>query len=107
MLATDRPDLVRDVILLAAGGKVPMAPEIAASLRTCSGPVDDWWQAGGKPVLILQPACDIAAVPENARDLARAIGDRAHLVEIPHAGHAALPEQPEAISEAVLAFLDR
>ena len=151
-LATDHPDLVRDVILVACGGLVPMAPEVHRSLLACfaldlpeaehlahvaraffaepsraavwrdgwhpevaalqgaatnATPVEDWWLAGGKDMLVLQPACDAVAPPENARRLAAALGARVRVVEIADAGHAALPEQPEAIARAVIAFLAR
>ncbi|MBP1715444.1 MAG: alpha/beta hydrolase, partial [Deltaproteobacteria bacterium] len=35
MLATQRPELVRAVVLLAAGGKAPMDPSIRDSLGKC------------------------------------------------------------------------
>jgi len=35
------------------------------------------------------------------------LGARARMVTIPDAGHALLPEQPAAVAEAVLAWLDR
>ena len=44
-------------------------------------------------------------VPENGRRYAAMHPDRVQLVEIDGAGHALLPERPEAISAAVLAFL--
>jgi pimeloyl-ACP methyl ester carboxylesterase len=151
-LASDHPDLVRDVILVACGGLVPIAPEIQRSLVACfaidlpeeehlehvaraffadraravvwrdgwypevaalqgravnATPVEDWWLGGGKETLVLQPACDAVAPPENARLLAEALGARVRVVEIPDAGHAALPEQPEAIARAVIAFAGR
>jgi pimeloyl-ACP methyl ester carboxylesterase len=34
MLATERPDLVRGVVLMAAGGKFPPKPEVMTALRT-------------------------------------------------------------------------
>lgn len=149
-LASDAPALVRELVLLACGGIVPIAPEVLRSLSasfaltlpeedrlthvaraffaepsraalwrdgwypevagfqgaaTHATPVEDWWLGGGKDVLILQPACDAIAPPENARRLAEPLGERARVVEIPDAGHAALPEQPEAIARAVVAFL--
>jgi pimeloyl-ACP methyl ester carboxylesterase len=35
VLAADHPDLVRALIMLAAGGKIPSAPEIGKSVRAC------------------------------------------------------------------------
>jgi len=149
-LAADRPELVRSVTLLAAGGRVPPDEEAAAALRNCfnelspddhlnavataffapgndatvwrdgwdgalawaqseavhATPVDDWWTAGDSvPVLVVQGLDDRVAPPGNGRDLVEQIGARARLVELPNAGHALLPEQPEAIATAVREFL--
>lgn len=151
-LASDHPHLVRELILVACGGIVPIAPDVQRSLAACfaldlpeaerlahvartffadparapswrdgwypevaafqgaatrATPVQEWWLGGGKEVLILQPAYDAVAPPENAARLAGPLGARARIVEIPDAGHAALPEQPEAIAGAVVAFLLR
>ena len=151
-LASDHPDLVRDLILVACGGLVPLAPDVHHALGACfrldvpeaehlahvaraffadpsravvwrdgwhpevaafqgaaanATPTEDWWLGGGKEMLVLQPACDAVAPPENARLLAEALGSQVRVVEIPDAGHAALPEQPEAIARAVLQFLRR
>jgi pimeloyl-ACP methyl ester carboxylesterase len=149
-LATDAPELVERLVLLACGGIVPIAPEVLRSLSasfalglpdderlghlaraffadpasaplwldgwypdvaafqgaaTHATPVADWWLGGAADVLILQPARDAIAPPENARLLAEPLGERARIVEIPDAGHAALPEQPEAFARAVIAYL--
>jgi pimeloyl-ACP methyl ester carboxylesterase len=151
-LASDEPALVRDLVLLACGGIVPIAPEVLESLSasfalslpskerlahvaraffadardahlwrdgwypevaafqgaaTRATPVEEWWLGGGQQVLILQPACDAIAPPENARRLALPLGERARVVEIANAGHAALPEQPGAIARAVITYLRR
>jgi len=150
-LAADRPELVRSVTLLAAGGLVPPDDEAAAALRNCfnveltpadhlaavataffapgndpsvwrggwdgtlaagqssavrATDVEDWWTAGGTvPVLVIQGLDDRVAPPANGRDLVERIGERARLVELANAGHALLPEQPDAIAEALLEFL--
>ncbi len=70
-------------------------------------PSDSWWTAGSADVLIVQPADDVVAVPENAHRIVEALGGRAHLVTVPDAGHALLPEQPEAVATALLAWLHR
>jgi pimeloyl-ACP methyl ester carboxylesterase len=56
-------------------------------------------------MLVIQGTEDVVAVPENARRLASEFPDRVTLVEILHAGHALLPEQPEQVEKAILAFL--
>jgi len=67
--------------------------------------VDTWWAAGSADVLVVQPADDAIAVPENATRLVEVIGDRARLVTIANAGHALLPEQPDDVATTVLAWL--
>ena len=58
-------------------------------------------------MLVLEGAEDVIAVPENAKRLAAEFPDRVTLVEVPHAGHALLPEQPEKIATAVLDYVRR
>ncbi len=152
MTATDHPELVDSLVLLACGGFVPPAADVAATLRTVfdareppevrrdavaraffapgndpapwvdgwygslarhqeqatvSTPVDVWWAGGCAPMLAVQPADDVLAVPANAEALVEAVGDRVEVVYIPNAGHALLPEQPEAVADAVIGWLDR
>lgn len=149
-LAADHPSLVKQLILLAAPGKVPRSPEVeeltnrvfdealkkedrllairraffasgndgrawedgwyfsaARAQRASDGrtPLKDWWAGGSTPILVLQATEDVVAVPENAKRLALEFPDRVTVVEIPHAGHAMLPEQPEKIAAAILGYL--
>lgn len=69
--------------------------------------VDDWWSGGSGPLLVVQGLQDRIAPPANGRDLLATYPDRVELVEIDEAGHALLPEQPEAVAAAVLDFLRR
>src|SRR6202171_4671933 len=151
-LASDHPRLVKQLILLSAGGMVPRSPEMekattrfwetplsredrlaairqiffaagnydrtweegwyfevaraqrASDART---PLKEWWAGGSVPMLVLQGTEDVIAVPENANRLATEFPDRVTLVAIPRAGHALLPEQPEQIEKAILAYLRR
>ena len=66
----------------------------------------DWWDAGGRPTLVVQGRDDVIAPPENGRLLVRTRPD-VELVEIDGAGHALLPERPDEVAEAVCRFLDR
>lgn len=69
-------------------------------------PVSAFWAAGGVvKVLVVQGLQDVSAVPENARMFKSDFPDRVRLVEIDHAAHALLPEQPKRVAEAVLRFL--
>lgn len=76
-----------------------------AGMATQSAQVADWWQAGTTELLVIQPADDAIAPPENAHRLLAAVGQRASMVAIPDAGHALLPEQPQAVADAVLIWL--
>ena len=152
VVATDHPKLVKQVILLAAGGMVPMSaataevfdrvfnetlPEdewltaiqrllfargnppgiwdrgwhfgVGRAQRSAAvaTPANEWWAGGSVPILVLQGIEDIIAVPENSRRLAAEYPDRVTVVDIPKAGHAMLPEQPDRIAAAILAYLGR
>lgn len=76
----------------------------ASDART---PLKDWWTGGLAPMLVLQGTDDVIVLPENAKRLAAEFPDRVTLVEIAHAGHAMLPEQPDAVAKAILAYLRR
>lgn len=68
-------------------------------------PVEDWWEAGGQKMLVVQAMEDAIALPANAHDLKARLGERVTLVELPNAGHAMLPEQPQKIVQAIRAYL--
>ena len=152
MTATEHPELVESLVLLACGGFIPVTEEMAVAMRTIfdtrnppeirldavdkaffapgndagvwadgwhgslarhqeqatvSTPVGNWWAGGDAPMLAVQPADDRLAVPANADALVEAVGDRVEVVVIPDAGHALLPEQPEAVADTVIGWLDR
>lgn len=83
--------------------------DIASAQRAAMNrtPLGDWWPGGVAPILVLQGAEDINAVRENAERLAAEFPNRVTLVEIPNAGHAMLPEQPERIAAAILTYIRR
>ena len=61
--------------------------------------------AGGRaPILYLQPGHDPLAHVEDAHEFKRALGERVTVVVIDNASHAAIEEQPEAISAALIEF---
>lgn len=80
---------------------------VAQTTATMRASVEEWWTAGSADVLVLQPAADVVAVPENAVSVVEMLGERARVVTIPNAGHALLPEQPAAVAAEVLAWLER
>lgn len=67
---------------------------------------DAWKLGGGQPMLIVQALQDAIAPSANAKALLDAAPDRMTLVEIDNAGHAMLPEQPDAIAKAVIDWLN-
>ena len=82
-------------------------PAVAAAhgVANRTTPREEWWAAGTAPLLVIQGLEDKLAVPANGRALREAFGDRVQLIELANAGHALLPEQPEAIANAVVTFL--
>jgi pimeloyl-ACP methyl ester carboxylesterase len=77
--------------------------QIRASLATRS---DEFWRGGDAPMLVFQGEEDPVAPPQAAGlALAADFPERVTLVRIPGASHALLPERPERINEAVIAFL--
>lgn len=65
------------------------------------------FEAGGQaPMLIIQGLDDVGAPPENGYRLAARFPDRVTLCDVPGAGHAMLPEQPDLILNAILKWLD-
>lgn len=78
--------------------------QIEAAKRT---PHEEWWRSGSADVLVVQGLEDRMAPPANGRLLVKELGARVRLVEIPDAGHALLPEQPDQVAQAVIGFLAR
>lgn len=58
------------------------------------------------PTMVLVGAHDAISPPDEMRAIAQAI-PRAEFVEIPDAGHMTTMENPAAVNQAVLSFLDR
>lgn len=88
------------------GWDFPLAWAQGAALETVDS--DFYKAAAGKDMLIVQPLEDYIAPPDLAgRALAEDLGEQVTLVEIEGAGHALLPEQPEAVTAALLEFYAR
>src|SRR5262250_370012 len=68
-------------------------------------PLEYWWSAGTAPLLVMQGLDDEAAPPGNGHALREQLGERVRVVDLPHAGHFLLLEQPEAVARAVSEFL--
>lgn len=65
--------------------------------------VDDYFNAGGVPILDLQAEFDAVVIPNLFKPL---LGERVSVGLIRDAGHALLPEQPNAVSQAIASFAD-
>jgi pimeloyl-ACP methyl ester carboxylesterase len=151
MLAARHPDKVRQVVILAAGGRVAMPDDVRESLTasvseglrsdderrralqhaffaagqdpaqwltgwtpsaaamqvaaTQSASIEEWWGGGSAPILAVQATEDPIAPPANSAALAGEFGDRIRVVQLRHASHAILPEQPASVAAVVDAFL--
>lgn len=83
-------------------------PALAKAQVMASRSIDSAFfkRAGGKPFLLLQPVEDFIAPPALAgRALKAELGAQVDYVEIPHAGHALVPEQPDRVVERIIAYL--
>jgi len=79
---------------------------LAERAATDATPKEEWWFAGRAPVLDVQPAQDVMTPPESRNRYRDDLGaDRVTMTVIPQAGHALLPEQPEAVAKAVIDYL--
>jgi len=152
MLATDRPELVRAVALIAANvGHAPSPPAVREAIKASANPTlpeaerlaalqfaffapgndprgwltgwhpdvlaaqrvagdrtarEEDFAAGRAPVLYLQPDHDPLAHEEDAQAFQCALGDRVTIVVIRDCSHAAVAEQPDAISDALIDYAD-
>ncbi|HVY16233.1 MAG TPA: alpha/beta hydrolase [Rhodopila sp.] len=85
-------------------------PDAAKAQRAASAatPVTDWWTAGSAPVLDIQAEHDPWRPAETRNGIRDDLGaDRVTVVLIQDASHALIPEQPEAVVQAVLAWTRR
>ncbi len=81
-------------------------PEVLAAERIAGDktPRTEDYAAGHAPVLYLQPDHDPLASVDNAAEYKRALGDRVTVVVIPHAGHAAITEQPGFVARELIKY---
>lgn len=83
-------------------------PHLARAQRAAAAAVPraQWWHAGQAPVLDVQAELDPFAPRAGALDLQRELGgSRVRIALIRDASHALIPEQPQAVAEALAAFL--
>jgi pimeloyl-ACP methyl ester carboxylesterase len=81
-------------------------PEVLAAQRIAGDRTSrrEDYAAGTVPILYLQPDHDPLAHVEDAHEFKRALGERVTVMVIPNCSHAAIEEQPEAISDALIAY---
>jgi pimeloyl-ACP methyl ester carboxylesterase len=72
---------------------------------TAATPVDDYFPGGTAPILDVQAGRDTVAPRKFAHILRTELGERVTTVVIPDAGHALLPEQPEAVVRAMVPWI--
>jgi pimeloyl-ACP methyl ester carboxylesterase len=113
---TALPDAVRLAALRVAffaAGHDPSSwlgnwhPVAAKSQRAASAAtsIKDWWTAGSAPVLDLQAEHDPWRPAQTRTGITDDLGaDRVHVVVIADASHALIPEQPDAVVQAVLGW---
>lgn len=82
-------------------------PEVNASQREAglATPQEAWWGAGEAPLLDLQAERDAFRPRETVNDLREEFGERVTVAVIPDAGHALVPEQPQAVVAALLDWM--
>ncbi|MCK8784890.1 alpha/beta hydrolase [Roseomonas sp. NAR14] len=82
-------------------------PEVAAAQRAAAAATTDkgWLRAAERhPLLYVAAAEDAIAPPPSLEELHATLGPRVTRVVVARAGHALVPEQPEAVAAALIAF---
>jgi len=82
-------------------------PQLRESQRAAVAAVKqgEWWPAGRAPLLDLQAELDPFKPPEKRNELKDEFGDRVTIAVIPNASHALIPEQPQAVVDALAAWI--
>ena len=81
-----------DVIQLAAGRATQQS---------------EWWSGGTVPLLDLQGELDPFKPRAMSNEMRDEFGERVSVVVIPDASHALMPEQPDAVAAAILAWIGK
>ena len=82
-------------------------PEASEAQRVAASKVkqSDWWSAGTVPLLDLQAELDPFKPASTRNELKDEFGDRVTIMVVPNASHALLPEEPEAVTKAIAAWV--
>ncbi|MFW9822109.1 MAG: alpha/beta fold hydrolase, partial [Candidatus Thorarchaeota archaeon] len=70
-------------------------------------PLDEWWNGGEAPILIIQGLDDKSAVPENGEILKKENPERVKLVNLENVGHFMIYQQPKQIADEIISFLSK
>ena len=65
----------------------------------------DWWSGGTAPLLDLQAANDPFKPADKRNEMKDEFGSRVTVAVIPNASHALIPEQPQAVVEALAGWI--
>jgi pimeloyl-ACP methyl ester carboxylesterase len=110
MLATDRPDLVRAVALVAANvGHAPSPPVVRAAIKASADPsLPDAERLEALAFAFFAPGNDprgwLAGWHPQVLAAQRIAGDRVTVMVIRNASHAVIAEQPDAVSDALIGY---
>jgi pimeloyl-ACP methyl ester carboxylesterase len=79
-------------------------PEVSESQRLAGKATrqSDWWSGGSKPLLDLQAGADLFKPESTRNEIRDEFGERVSVVVIPGAGHALVPEEPQAVADAIV-----
>ncbi|MDH7797087.1 MULTISPECIES: alpha/beta hydrolase [unclassified Beijerinckia] len=68
---------------------------------------EEWWSGGKVPLLDLQADQDPFKTPAQRDELKAEFGDRVSIAVVSNASHALLPEQPQAVADAIVAWIKK
>ncbi|RBL84648.1 alpha/beta hydrolase [Streptomyces cavourensis] len=79
-------------------------PQVSESQRLAGKATrqSDWWSGGKKPLLDLQAGADLFKPESTRNEIRDEFGERVSVVVIPGAGHALVPEEPQAVADAIV-----
>jgi pimeloyl-ACP methyl ester carboxylesterase len=80
------------------------AMQFAAGRAT---PQSEWWPGGNVPLLDLQGALDPFKPRAFMNEMKEEFGERVIIAVIPNASHALIPEQPQAVVDAIVAWIGK
>jgi pimeloyl-ACP methyl ester carboxylesterase len=84
----------------------PAADEVQSAAGRATNQTE-WWSGGTVPLLDIQGELDPFKPRAMSNEMRDEFGERAEVVVIPNASHALIPEQPAAVTEAILAWIGK